>query len=106
MPKIGSYALYINCQKVKQLKYSHTQLLMIDSSELCVYGDISKDHESAIKIELSQLGQDYLSYLWFDITYPSTHKSNQPPIGGDVSINHKSSKRIELSRLGQDLFDV
>ena len=47
-----------------------TQLLMIDSSEWCVHGDISKDHKSAIKIELSQLGQDYLNYLWFDITYP------------------------------------
>ena len=55
-----------------------TQLLMIDSSEWCVHGDISEDHKSAIKSELSQLGQDYLNYLWFDTTYPSTHPSNQP----------------------------
>ena len=40
-----------------------TQLLMIDSSEWCVHGDISEDHKSAIKIEISQLGQDYLNYL-------------------------------------------
>ena len=78
-----------------------TQLLMIDSSEWYVHGDISEDHKSGNKIELSQLGQDYLNYLWFDITYPSTHPSSQPPIhpsiGVSVSTNHKSSNRIKLS---------
>ena len=78
-----------------------TQLLMIDSSEWCVHGDISQGHKSANRIELSQLGQDYLYYLWFDITYPSTHPLNQPPIhppiGVSVSTNHKSPSSIELS---------
>ena len=74
---------------------------MIDSSEWCVHGDISKGHKSANRIELSQLGQDDLNFLSFDITYPSTHPSNQPPIhppiGVSVSTNHKSSNRIKLS---------
>ena len=40
-----------------------TQLLMIDSSEWCVHGDIPEGHKSANRIALSQLGQDYLNYL-------------------------------------------
>ena len=31
---------------------------MTDSSEWCVHGDISTDHNFAIRIELSQLHQD------------------------------------------------
>ena len=60
-------------------------------------------------IELSQLGQDWFNYKWFNITHTSTLPSIQPPthppMGGGVSTNHKSSKRIELSWLSPDLFD-
>ena len=41
---------------------------MIDSSEWCVHGDTSEGHESANRIELSQLGQDYLNYLLGHLT--------------------------------------
>ena len=113
-PKLVVIHNILIVKKSNSWSIGDTQLLMIDSSEWYVHGDISEDHKSAIKIELSQLGQDYLNYLWFDITYHSTHSSNQPPthppIGGGVSINHdptnhKSPNRIELFQLCQDLLN-
>ena len=70
---------------------------------------VSTNHKSSNRIELSQLGQDLLNFLSFDLTppidpltQPTTHT---PTHGWGVSTNHKSSNRIELSQLGQDLLN-
>ena len=43
---------------------------MTDSSGWCVHGDISTDHQSASRIELSGLGQNLFDFSNFDMTPP------------------------------------
>ena len=67
-------------------------------------GDVSTNHKSLNRIELSQLGQYLFNCYSFDVI-PPIDPPNHPPMGGGMSTNHKSSNRIELSRLGQDLLN-
>ena len=62
-----------------------TRLLMTDSSGWCGHRDISTDHKSTNRIELSQLGQDLFDCYSFNMTHTSTQSHIHPPICVGVS---------------------
>ena len=56
---------------------------------LGVGGGVSTNHKSSNRIELSQLGQDLLNFLSFDLTpptHPTTHLHTHPWVGVSLQI--------------------
>ena len=73
-------------------------------------GSVSTNHKSSNRIELSQLDQVLLKFLWFHMfrptnppIHPPTHQKKHPPMGGEFSTDSKSSNRIEISQFVQVL---
>ena len=70
---------------------------------LCKGGSVPTNHKSSNRIELSQLDQVLLKFLWFHMfrpTNPPIHpptKKKHPPMGGEFSTDSKSLNGIEIS---------
>ena len=60
---VQNWLLCIICQLSKKLKsWSMDDTDNFNCSGLCVNGDISTNHKSSNRIELSQLGQDLFNF--------------------------------------------
>ena len=74
-------------------------------------GSVSTNHKSSKRIELSQLDQVLLKFLWFHMFWPTNppihpptqNQKKHPPMGGEFSTNSKSLNGIEISRFVQVL---